>query len=352
MSPQSEREVPLVRAAALIDYVEVARFVGLDPYEMLRRARISPESFADPEALIPGPPVGTLFEESARKSNCPSFGLLMAECRTLSSLGPLSLLLRHQATAREVIEAFVRYQGLLSETLALGIEEMGELSIIHVDYVAGLSLRQAVELLMGLVSRTVAEVVAGRWYMDSVHFLHPAPADTSIHRRVFQCPLIFEDEFNGFVCRTECLDAPNPAAESVMAEHARRYLDMLIPDPADGTIGERARRSLYLLLPAGRASLEQTARNLDLHPRSFQRQLEKEGRTFATLLNEVRRELALRYLASPTHSITAVGQMTGYATPSSFSRWFAAEFGMAPAAWRAEERAAAGPSRAQLSLRV
>lgn len=330
--------VPQVRAAALTNYVEVARFVGLDPYRMLRRAGIKPESFADPEALIAGAPVGWLFEESARESGCLGFGLLMAECRTLSSLGPLSLLLRHQATAREVVEAFVHYQGLLSETLALGIEELGETSIIHVDYVAGLSQRQAVELLMGLVCRTVAEVVAGRWHMDSAHFVHPAPDDTSIHRRIFQCPLVFEDEFNGFVCPTECLDAPNPAAESVLAEHARRYLDMLIPDPADGTISERARRSLYLLLPAGRATLEQTARNLGLHPRTLQRLLTAEGRSFATLLNEVRRELALRYLSGATHNITAIAHLTGYASPSSFTRWFAAEFGMAPAQWRAEER--------------
>jgi AraC-like DNA-binding protein len=81
--------------------------------------------------------------------------------------------------------------------------------------------------------------------------------------------------------------------------------------------------------------------NLGMHPRALQRHLDREGRTFAMLLNEVRRELALRYLASPTHSVGSVAQMTGYATPSSFSRWFASEFGMSPAQWRAEERAEA-----------
>ena len=80
---------------------------------------------------------------------------------------------------------------------------------------------------------------------------------------------------------------------------------------------------------------------MGLRARTLQRLLEREGRTFATLLNEVRRELALRYLASSTHNVTAIAQMTGYATPSSFTRWFAAEFGTAPAAWRAEERAEA-----------
>ena len=127
-----------------------------------------------------------------------------------------------------------------------------------------------------------------------------------------------------------------------MARHAQRYLDMLAPDPGDSSIAERARRSIYLLLPAGRATLDQVGDNLALHPRALQRLLDKEGRTFATLLNEVRRELALRYLANSAHSVTAVAQMTGYASPSAFTRWFCAEFGVAPAQWRAEERQAAG----------
>jgi AraC-like DNA-binding protein len=85
--------------------------------------------------------------------------------------------------------------------------------------------------------------------------------------------------------------------------------------------------------------LEQLGTTLGIHPRALQRQLEREGRSFATLLNEVRRELALRYLASPAHSVSSVARMSGYATPSSFTRWFASEFGMPPAQWRAEEKA-------------
>ncbi len=36
-------------------------------------------------------------------------------------------------------------------------------------------------------------------------------------------------------------------------------------------------------------------------------------------------------------SATSVAHMIGYAGPSSFTRWFCAEFGVAPVAWRAGE---------------
>lgn len=336
-----------IHTAALTNYFEVARFVGLDPYRLLRRFGINPATLADPDALLPSTAVGELLEQSAAESGCQSFGLLMAESRTLASLGPISLLLAHQGTARDVLKALVDYQGVLNEVITLDIEEeevadRDRLTIIRTGYADGYDGRQAIELLMAIVCRTVSEVVSGRWHPDLAYFRHGAPDDLGHHMRIFQCPLVFDADFNGLVCSEASLDASNPAAESVMARHAKRYLDMLMPAPADGSVSERARRSLYLLLPAGRATLEQVAANLGLAPRSLQRQLEREGRSFAIMLNEVRRELALRYLASPAHSVGSVARMTGYATPSSFSRWFVTEFGMSPAQWRAEEKAETG----------
>lgn len=327
-----------VRAASLTNYFEVARFVGLDPVKMLRRAKIDPASLADPDHPLAAARVIQLLEMSARESGCMSFGLLMAESRSVASVGAVGLLVKHQRTAREVVEAVVQYQSLVAEVIAISVENLDRATLIRTEIVGETSGPQATEFLMGMVCRTVGGAVGQRWHPESAHFQHDAPADLSVHHRVFQCPLVFRSDFNGFVCPTDSLDAPNPAADSIMARHARRYLDMLVPDPADGSITERARRCIYLLLPAGRATLEQVGENMGLSARTLQRSLEKEGRTFATLLNEVRRELALRYLASSTHSVTAIAQMTGYATPSSFTRWFAAEIGMAPAAWRAEER--------------
>src|SRR5213075_3412545 len=71
-----------MRAATLTSYVEVARFVGLDPFEMQRNADIRMSDLADPENRIAARLVVNLLEESARRSGCSTFGLLMAECRT------------------------------------------------------------------------------------------------------------------------------------------------------------------------------------------------------------------------------------------------------------------------------
>ena len=122
--------VAQVRARALTNYVQVAKYVGLDPYEMLRRAEISPLALEDPENLIAAAPVGELLHESAIAANCPQFGLLLAESRSLASLGPISLLLSLQGNAREVLEAMVRYQMVMNEVIVLDAEEAAGDTII------------------------------------------------------------------------------------------------------------------------------------------------------------------------------------------------------------------------------
>ena len=72
------------------------------------------------------------------------------------------------------------------------------------------------------------------------------------------------------------------------------------------------------------------AAGLGLNVRTLQRQLDEAGASFTTILNEVRRELAQRYIDNTSYSMGRVAAMLGYANLSSFTRWFTAQFDHAP----------------------
>ena len=63
-----------------------------------------------------------------------------------------------------------------------------------------------------------------------------------------------------------------------------------------------------------------------------------EGLTFDAVYDELRRELALRYLADRTMAITEVAYLLGYSEPSAFHRAFKRWTGATPA--EARRRAA------------
>jgi AraC-like DNA-binding protein len=99
------------------------------------------------------------------------------------------------------------------------------------------------------------------------------------------------------------------------------------------------RHSIDLLLPMGRATVAQIASGLGMNVRTLQRHLDQSGVSFSQVLNEVRHELAHRYIVNTPYSMGRVAEQLGYANLSSFTRWFSAEFGCAPSDMRTQQGA-------------
>lgn len=326
--------IPQVRASALQTYLNVARFAGLDPHFLLRKHKIRPEDLEDPERMIAASALVKLYEDSAQLSGREDFGLLIAESRSVASLGPIALLLRYQPTVRAIVEQVAANMRLLNDIVQARIEDDGRTAMIRIEMRPGYGQRQVIESTIAIASRGYGELVAGVWQPETIHFRHSAPASMRTHHRLFGCPIVFDSEFDGIVCSSAALDVANPWADPAMAAHAQRFIDMLAEQRPKGTVTEQARQAIFLLISSGNATKEKVAENLDLHPRSLQRFLSREGTNFGELLTEAKRELAVRYLNASKHSVTEIALLLGYSTVSSFTRWFTEEFGKSPAAWR------------------
>lgn len=326
--------IPQVRASALQNYLNVARFVGLDPFRMLQASKISPRDLENLDNRIAASAVVKLYEDSAAASGREDFGLLMAECRSFASLGPLGLLLHHEPSMRAILEQVVARRRLVNDIVSIRIEESCGQARIRFDLLEGFASRQMVESAVGSAYRLHHEQMAGAWQPDRVHFRHPAPTHTATHRRVFHCPIVFHSDFDGIACSSASLDVANPWHDPGMAAHARRFIDLLSSRPPPESITEQARQAIFLLIGSGHATMEKVAENLAIHPRTLQRLLHQEGISFGKLLGEVRRELAVRYLSGPQQPVKEIAARLGYSSVSSFTRWFTEEFGKSPAAWR------------------
>jgi len=339
----------LVRAAALTNYSEVARAAGLDPVRMMFDAGISPSVLREPDLMIPVERCGRLLQASATLSGNESFGLTMAESRLLSNLGPVGMLVRDQATLRDSLAMLMRYQPMLNGAQSLAVEECGGRVIIREALIAGNAhqpTRQRVELALGVMVRLIRQLIKADWQPQRVCFEHPAPRDLSTHQRFFGPHVEFDCDFNGIVCAKADLDARNPWADPAMA----RYAQQLIDESAvlqQATMLEDVRRTILLLLPSGRCSVEQVADHLGVVCRTVQRRLADQGQSFSSIVNEIRAELATRHVTESDRPLTEVATLLGFSAPSGFSRWYHAQFGCSPK----ESRAASGAAQRQTAPR-
>jgi AraC-like DNA-binding protein len=337
----------LTRSASLTDYEPVARSVGLDPFRMLRMAKLPARVLDDPNMMISADSVGWLLEESARLSGQEAFGLLLAETRSLANLGMLALAIREEPTLRAAMQSSVRYMRLHNAGVQLRLDDAGDVVLLHV----GANIqppgvwRQTIEQSAGIGLRMFRALSCNTFRPVRICFTHERPASLEVHRRVLGTVIEFSQECNAIVCHGRDLDMPIPAADPALNREVRRWLDMQLANLHDEP-GQRARQIARMLLPSGLCSVDRVARHLGMHRRTLNRHLAAEGKSVTTIINAVRAELAEEYLANRKRRLYEVAELLGFSSAGDFSRWFRGQFGKTPSDWAAnyrESKAAARP---------
>jgi AraC-like DNA-binding protein len=103
----------------------------------------------------------------------------------------------------------------------------------------------------------------------------------------------------------------------------------------------RCKAAVLEHLPSGEASAEEAARQLHMSPRTLQRKLADADTTYQQLVDDTRRDLALRYIEDPARSLTDITFALGFSQPSAFTRAFRRWTGVSPSEYRSGQRAPA-----------
>ena len=302
----------LVRATALTNYVQVAREVGLDPYKQLSKAGIRRAALLDPGAMIAADALRSLLADSASAAGVEDFGLRMAETRQLTDLGPLGFAIQGEPTLRKALESMMHYLRLQSETVVMVIEEVDDLVVIRESLLTDglVPQRQSIELVVGGVYRLLRRFLGDGWKPRSICFSHPPPSGPTRHARVFGMPALFNQEFDGIVCRATDLEAPLAAYDPLMAWEVRQHLDTLLAE-SDLAFPEVVRRLVLALLPSGACSVDSVAQHLRVDRRTVHRRLLKNGDSYSAIHNGVRADLAARLAGSGARPLAELAALLG-----------------------------------------
>lgn len=101
-------------------------------------------------------------------------------------------------------------------------------------------VRQATELSLGIIFRTLRFLLGGAWRPRAVCFRHPPPKDLQVHLQVFDADLLFNSNIDGIACRAANLDDPLPGYDSETARYIKELLDAMDTQPAQ-SIGDSVR---------------------------------------------------------------------------------------------------------------
>lgn len=332
------QSAPLVRSAALNGYAELARSVGLDPYEMVQSVGLGPACLAEKELKVPADAVRQLLEDSAALSGVETFGLRMAQTRRLSNLGAVGFAARDAPNMRALLGVVIAQMRLHNEALLLHLQDTDGYCTVREDILAPWrgNARQSIELILGAVMRIMKIYLGDDWWPLRVCFVHQGPVDASLHRRMFGTAIEFGAEFDGIICKSADMDTPIASADPVMAAYAQRQFETQFA-AGSASVEREVRQLILILLPTGRCSVDQAARHLARDRRTVHRQLAAEGTTFSELVTQTRVALCERYLAQSKRSLSDIALMLGFGSAGNFSRWHLTQHGCTPSERRARK---------------
>ena len=169
----------------------------------------------------------------------------------------------------------------------------------------------------------------------TVEFQHDAPADTFEHRRLFRCPIKFGAPLNRLHFASSNLTLPIAKADAGLCALLDRHAEELLAKyPPRDSLVDQVRSIITTEFRGGDPSLEHVAAQLGLTPRTLQRKLQELGTSHNELLEQMRRQLAMRYLREREMAICEVAYLLGFSESSSFHRAFKRWTGLTPKEFR------------------
>jgi len=169
----------------------------------------------------------------------------------------------------------------------------------------------------------VRRVVTGRYVKE-----------TATYGRLLGCEEVDVGEHYQITMPLALLDTPLASADTFIATRLADALQDMIASLPSQDLVEQVKRRVQLLLGSGDISVERIAGPMNISPRHLRRKLSQEGTSYEQLVDEVRRETAMRMIGEGQLSLTSIAYELGFLDPSSFTRAFRRWTDMSPTSFR------------------
>ncbi len=339
-----------IRGSALSGFVELVTAAGGDPAPLLQQALLSTKAPDQPDELVPWVGLCQLLELAAEALDRPAFGIdwALSIPDHFPNAGPTALLAYFSDTFREWIETSICYWRHHTNASMLQLIDDGASNDVVLRLVmlpSALPMRQKTEYMLANTCRMARSMTGMRYRNPSlVRFRHPKPADTTLHEQIFGCPVTFAAPHNDIAFDRRLLDQPPRGGarglRKGMDQHIRHRLRQM--PASDRTIATVVAVAIRSFMGTNRCSCELVAGSLGLSAKKLQRLLSQEGTSFSSILDDVRRAMAVRLLSGSAVPISRIAGLLEYSTAAPFILAFKRWTGVSPRAFR---KSLAGPSQ-------
>lgn len=324
--------VALIKTTSLSGYWELVDELGGSPEELLRQSALEPEAVSNLEGVISHRAEITALENAARELHCRDFGLRLAERQDLYILGPVAAVALTASSVGDALDRISERLHWFSPTANLRVRRevsAGKSLILYHNDPSLPRYRSGLEHAVGVL-RNIMYSLCGKGFRPlEVYFSFASPIPAQRYTDFFKAPVRFEQEQDGFLVNSSDLNKPlNPPSQE-LRRLLGRFTREVLPDYTLD-LGTQVETIVENLLPTRNCCLNTIAAQLGFNPRTLQRELAADGKSFEKILDSARQRLADELLSNQEMPLIQVAALLGYSEQSTFSRACKRWFGCSP----------------------
>lgn len=319
--------------------MDLARALGASPETIARRAGLDLSLLTVPDALLSIDTYYRLQQEFLAQTGNPDFGLLSGRVSYMESAHLFLYLASASNTLRDWLNLLPSVASLLGDVGSIVVARRRDSFALQWQPLRPPHPRRCI-VTDSLLSAAALEM-DGYCLLPvkprRVDLTYPRPDSLEVLQAAFfGAPLYFDQPVSALHYDREALDYPQLHVTTRFYDGVTQEFSAFFSEDASGAdpFSLALHTAIRRQLPAGSCSIDSIAADMNVSRRTLQRRLKERDTSFQQLLQQVKADLARKYLEDKSLSIIEIAMLLGYGDPSSFSAAFKSWSGLTPTEYR------------------
>ncbi|WP_166269657.1 AraC family transcriptional regulator [Marinobacter caseinilyticus] len=279
-----------------------------------------------------------LWAYAEEASGDPAIGLHAGQVIDPERMGLVGHVFFNCDTLGEAVIQYVRLHRLINESVELTFEQTGDQALLtwQAD-TSGHYCRQDMDRTLAAALCRTRHFIHPDFAVDWVELAHPRPSYAGEYQRVMGCPASFDAPVTRVAFSSQYLSHPIPRRNPyVFSAVLKQVNSVLARMQTRRAFSRKVRRLISRQMATERIDADSLAKQCHMSRQTLYRRLKKEGLSFHDLVEQVRKDKAMRYVAADRYALGEIAFLLGFSELSAFSRAFKRWTGIAPAQFRAQ----------------
>ena len=331
-----DKVYPVIKLATV---VEALGEEGIPAQDALAGVRLSKEAISSPTTRISLNQVIECYRNAAKLSRDPHFAYHTGQRFHLSAYGMYGFAILSSMNYRQTLQFAEQYHQLATPLTELHFKEESDFGFWKIIPIVNSRIdwslyKFLVEMQLGICISLHRDVMGPLFAAREFHVTYRPPDDATKYQAVFGCPVLFGAPENRLMFDATWLDGTpklgNDITYATVIELCDRLMDEL---QLSAGVAGKVRRVLLTNLMQPR-SFSDIAHDVNMSERTLRRKLQEENTSFRNLVDELRMEMAIKYLRDTNLTVEAIAESLGFSDAANFRQAFRRWTKAAPHAFR------------------